>query len=118
MRFTAWFSSWFRKKAFGEVLADFGELPSDLHNWRVCLRLRQIGCQPPYLQLKWTLCGDNRVWTSLACTPENFARLETIIRESRRHLDQYMAQRGASPDGGPAGSFASSGASEGPPSVS
>ncbi len=79
------FFSWFKKKAFGEVLQDFGELPSE-HGWRVSISLRQIREQPPYLLLRWELGGENQVFTSLACTPEIYDRLETIIRESRKRV--------------------------------
>jgi hypothetical protein len=118
MGLISWFSSWFSKKSFGEVIMDFGELPSHLHSCRVHVKLRKIGRQPPYLQFKWELAGENRLWTSLACTPQVFARLETVIQESRNQLDKYMTQQRASPNGGPTTQPGSSGVSEVPPSVS
>ena len=78
--------SWFKKKGFGDVLADYGELPSDLHGWRLSVTLRQIKQQPPYLHLKWEQGDSHRVWTSLACTPEVFDKLEQIIRDSREKI--------------------------------
>ena len=117
MRLISWSKSLFVKKGFGEVITDFGELPSDLHSWRVHVKLRRIGEQPPYLQFRWELAGDNRLWTSLACTPEVFAQLETIIQESRSQSDKRMAQRGASLSGGPAEHLGDSGVSGGPPSA-
>ena len=77
--------SWFKKRAFGDVLEDFGELPGQ-HGWRVSVSLRQIPEQPPYLLLRWEQGDSNRVFTSLACTPEIYDRLETIIRESRKRV--------------------------------
>jgi hypothetical protein len=79
------FFSWFKKKAFGEVLKDFGYLPSQ-HGWTVSVSLRQIREQPPYLLLRWEQGDSNRVFTSLACTPEVYDGLETIIRESRKRI--------------------------------
>ena len=110
--------SWFKKKGFGDVLADYGKLPSDLHGWQVSVKLRQIPDKQPYLQLKWELGGENRLWTSLACTPEVFARLETIMRECRSQVEGSSAQHGASPNGGPAEPLGNSRARGGPPSVS
>jgi hypothetical protein len=78
--------SWFKKKAFGEELLDFGALPSDLHGWRVSASLRQIRDQPPYLLLRWEHGGNNRVFTSLACTPDVYAKLDGIIGEVRRRI--------------------------------
>jgi len=109
--------SWFKKKSFGEVLADFGRLPSDLHGWQVSVKLLQMPGKQPYLQLKWELGGDNRFWTSLACTPEVFARLATIMRECRSQVEGISVQPGAS-NGDPATQLGNSGATEGPPSVS
>jgi len=80
------FFSWFRKKAFGEELLDFGELPSDTHGWRVSASLRQIRDQPPYLLLRWEQGDSNRVFTSLACTPDVYAKLESIIEKARRKI--------------------------------
>ena len=77
--------SWFKKKAFGEVLQDFGELPAE-HGWRVAISLRQIREQQPYLLLRWEQGDSNRVFTSLPCTPEVYERLETIIRDSRKRV--------------------------------
>jgi len=85
--------SWFKKKSFGEVLADYGNLPSDLHGWQVSIKLRQIPGKHPYLQLKWELAGDNRMWTSLACTPEVLSRLEVIIRECRSQVEKFSIQQ-------------------------
>jgi hypothetical protein len=79
------FFSWFKQKAFGEVLQDFGELPPQ-HGWRVSVSLRQIRDQPPYLLLRWQQGDSNRVFTSLACTPQVYDRLETIIHESRKRI--------------------------------
>jgi len=112
------FSSWFKKKGFGAVLADYGKLPSDLHGWQVSVELRQIPGKQPYLQLKWELGGENRLWTSLACTPEVFARVETIMRECRSQVEGFSAQRNAAPTGGSATSLGNSDVTEGPPSVS
>ena len=78
--------SWFRKKAFGDELVNFGQLPSEMHGWRVTVTLRQIREQPPYLLFKWELGGENEVHTSLACTPEVYAKMETIIQESRKRI--------------------------------
>jgi hypothetical protein len=78
------FFSWFKKKAFGEELLDFGELPSDAHGWRVSASLRQIRDQPPYLLLRWKQGDSNRVFTSLACTSDVYAKLESIIGEARK----------------------------------
>jgi hypothetical protein len=80
------FFSWFRKKAFGDELADFGELPSKTHGWRVSVSLRQIREQPPYLLLKWEQGDSNRVFTSLACTPEVYEKLETVLHEARKRI--------------------------------
>ena len=80
------FFSWFKKKAFGEELADFGELPSKAHGWRVSVSLRQIRDQPPYWLLKWEEDDSHRIWTSLACTPEVYEKLETIVRETRKTI--------------------------------
>jgi len=41
------FFSWFKKKAFGEELVNFHELPSETHGWRISVSLRQIREQPP-----------------------------------------------------------------------
>jgi len=80
------FFSWFKKKAYGEELVDFGELPSATHGWRVAVSLRQIREQPPYLLLKWELGGENSVVTTLACTPEVYEKIESIIQESRKKI--------------------------------
>lgn len=79
------FLSWFKKKAFGELLEDYGELPSQL-GWRVAISLRQIREEPPYLLLRWEQGDSNRVFTCLACTPEVYEKLESIIRESRKRV--------------------------------
>jgi hypothetical protein len=80
--------SWMGKKAFGDVVADYGELPSNEHGWRVSVTLRRIREQPPYLLFKWEQGDSNRFWTSLACTPEVYERLENILRDSRDHVDR------------------------------
>ena len=80
--------SWLSKKGFGELLADYGELPTDQHGWRVSASLRQIKEQQPYLLLKWEQGDSNRVWTSLACTPETYDKLEHIIRDSREKISK------------------------------
>ena len=111
------FFAWFKKKGFGEVLADYGKLPSDLHGWQVSVKLRQIAGKQPYLQFKWELGGENRLWTSLACTPEVFERLETIMRECRPQVEGFQAQPGASPKHGPAAPSGKSGVREEPPAA-
>jgi len=78
--------SWFKKKAFGEELVDFGELPSQTQGWRVSVSLRQIREQSPYLLLRWQQGDSNRVFTSLACTPEVYGKLQTIIQEARKKV--------------------------------
>jgi len=80
--------SWFSKKGFGEVLADYGELATDQHGWRVSASLRQIKDHQPYLLLKWEQGDSNRVWTSLACTQETYDKLEHIIRDSREKISK------------------------------
>ena len=78
------FLSWFSKKGFGEVLADYGELPGEQHGWRVAsATLRQIKDKRPYLLLRWEQHDSHRVWTSLACTREVYEKLEHIIRDAR-----------------------------------
>ena len=83
--------SWFSKKGFGEVLADYGDLPTDQHGWRVSATLRQIKDKPPYLLLKWEEGDSHRVFTSLACTPEVYEKLEHIIRDSRDKITKPVA---------------------------
>jgi hypothetical protein len=76
--------SWINKKGFGEVLADYGQIPSNQHGWRVSVSLRRIKDKAPHLLFQWEEGESNRAWTSLACTPEVYDKLEQIIQDSRR----------------------------------
>jgi hypothetical protein len=73
------------------VLADYGDLPTNQHDWRVSVTLRRIKEEPPYLLLKWEEGDSHRVWTSLACTPAVYEKLEHIIRDSRDKTSKAVA---------------------------
>jgi hypothetical protein len=78
--------SWINKKGFGEVLADYGEIPGHHHGWRVSVSLRQIKDKPPFLLFKWEEGASHRAWTSLVCTPEVYEKLQQIIDDSRQKV--------------------------------
>ena len=73
--------SWFGEKFFGDVITDYGTLPSQVNGWSVSITLRKKGDGSPYLLFKWRY-GTNTTWTSLACSREVRERLESILRDS------------------------------------
>jgi hypothetical protein len=81
--------SWLDKKYFGEVIADYGGLPTDQLGWRVSVTLRQIKGKQPHLLLKWKK-GGYGILTSLQCTPETFEKLDHIIRDSREKVSKSV----------------------------
>ncbi len=86
--------SWINRKGFGQVLADYGQIPSEQHGWRVSVSLRQIKDKAPYLLFQWEEGDSNRAWTSLACTPEVYEKLEQIIQDARRKVGGNAVQPG------------------------
>ena len=91
--------SWINKNGFGEILADYGQLPSDQHGWRVAVSLRRIKDQAPFLLFQWEQGDSNRAWTSLACTPDVLNKLETILQETRQRTTSAQSPSADAPHG-------------------
>jgi hypothetical protein len=80
-----------RQRAYGDLVADYGTLPSDIHGCRVAVTLWKHESETPYLRFRWELADGQTILTSLECTPKVYEQLDTIIRESRKRVEIDVA---------------------------
>jgi hypothetical protein len=68
----------------GEVIADFGSLPTDDHGGQLSLSLRRRPGRPPHLQLQWQSVRQTE-HKQIACSAEWIQQFERVAEEMRKH---------------------------------
>lgn len=68
----------------GELITDFGTLPTDQHGRAMSLSIRRYPGQEPHLQVKYGGRGDSHHF-QIACSSAWAEQLERVAQEMRKH---------------------------------
>ena len=72
-------------KLLGELITDFGSLPTDEHGRELAMSIRRFPGNKPHLQLKWTGTGETEYW-QIMCSEDWAKQLERVAAEMRKEL--------------------------------